>query len=289
VVSLHGGMFDVPAAEAASWTEPTQGTIEWGKLLGWWVGSRRVLDDAAAIICVGEAERIQTQQRFPHKKVVHLPNGVDPDRFATGDGMGFRRTHGIPQDSFVLLTVGRIDPQKNQLFVVKLMRELARIHERMHYLIIGPVTHEGYAKDLESDMAQHELQHRITVIPGLPPGGKALADAYHAANAFVLPSVHEPFGIVILEAWSAGLPVIASRVGGIPSFVVSGRDGLLFDSNDDRSFLGAIEFLVRNPDQAKAWAEAGNRKARTQYDWSVVMERLVALYEEAIRENPLRQ
>ena len=57
VVTLHGGVFDVPAEEAQSLTDPTRGTLEWGKVLGWWVGSRRVLDDAAAILCVGLEEQ----------------------------------------------------------------------------------------------------------------------------------------------------------------------------------------------------------------------------------------
>ncbi len=288
VVSLHGGMFDVPTAEASTWTEPTRGTLEWGKLLGWWVGSRRVLDDAAAIICVGEEERIQTQSRYPTKKVVHLPNGVDPDRFAQGEGRRFRHSHGIEEDSFLLLTVGRIDPQKNQLFVARLIPELATIHERIHYLVIGPVTNEEYGRELDAYIAQSGLHQRITIIRGLPAGGQALADAYHAADAFVLPSIHEPFGIVILEAWAAGLPVMASRVGGILSFVVSGQDGFLFPSNDARSIVDAFRFLVQHPDEAKAWAESGKRKARTEYGWDVIVGRLVALYQDAIRENPLR-
>jgi len=70
VVSLHGGVFDVPDEEAETWTTPTEGTFEWGKILGWWVGSRRVLDDAAAILCVGEEEQRQTQQHFPNKRVI---------------------------------------------------------------------------------------------------------------------------------------------------------------------------------------------------------------------------
>ena len=128
VVSLHGGVFDVPDEEAETWTAPTQGTLEWGKILGWWVGSRRVLDDAAAILCVGEEERRQTQQRFPDKKVLHLANGVDPDSFLTGDKDGFRNAYHIPSDACVIVTVGRIDPQKNQIFAIDLLPELIKIN-----------------------------------------------------------------------------------------------------------------------------------------------------------------
>jgi len=288
VVSLHGGLFDVPTAEAQSWTAPAEGAYEWGKLLGWWVGSRRVLDDAAAIICVGEEERAQTARHYPQKKVVHLPNGVDPERFAKGDGDAFRSLHGIPHNAFVVLTVGRIDPQKNQLLLLKVFPQLCRVHSALHGLIIGPVTNEPYHDKLVQEMKGQGIADRITVIAGLESSSQALVDAYHAADVFLLPSIHEPFGIVILEAWAAGLPVVASRVGGIPSFVVSGEDALLFEVEDERTLLDAFQTLVRDPDVGARIAHNGRQKARNEYSWDRVTERLVAIYEEAVRENPLR-
>src|SRR5260370_42015880 len=102
-----GGFFIVPAGEAQTWTAPAKGTFEWGKALGWWVGARRVLDDAAAIICVGEKEQEEAQRHYPRKKVVHLPNGGYAHGFATGDGASFRVRLGSAADAFVVLTVGR--------------------------------------------------------------------------------------------------------------------------------------------------------------------------------------
>jgi len=289
VVSLHGGLFDVPSAEAQSWTAPAKGSYEWGKFLGWWVGSRRVLDDASAIICVGEEERAQTARHYPHKKVVHLPNGVDPDRFSRGNGDAFRSQHGIPHNAFVVLTVGRIDPQKNQLLLLKAFPELSKIHAALHGLIIGPVTNEPYYEKLLQEMKSQGLTDRITIVAGLEANSQALVDAYHAADLFLLPSIHEPFGIVILEAWAAGLPVVASNVGGIPSFVISGEDALLFDVQNEERLIEAFQKLVENPDAAVRIARNGQQKARSEYSWDHVTERLVTIYEEAIRENPLRK
>lgn len=288
IVSLHGGLFDVPAAEAQSWTAPAEGSYEWGKLLGWWVGSRRVLDDAAAIICVGEEERAQTQRHYPHKKVLHLPNGVDPERFAKGDGDAFRSQHGIPHNAFVVLTVGRIDPQKNQLLLLNALPQLSSIHSAVHGLIIGPVTNQPYHEKLLAEIKDQGIADRITLIAGLDASSQALVDAYHAADVFLLPSIHEPFGIVILEAWAAGLPVVASKVGGVPSFVVSGEDALLFDVQDAKGLLDAFQTLVETPEVGARIARNGWQKARNEYSWDRVTERLVQIYEEAIGENPLR-
>jgi glycosyltransferase involved in cell wall biosynthesis len=289
VLSLHGGLFDVPAEEAATWTEPTRSALEWGKLLGWWVGSRRVPDDAAAIICVGEEERRQTQACYPNNKVIHLPNGVDPDRFSYGEGQAFRQRFGIPSDAFVILTVGRIDPQKNQLLVLQTLRELIDINPKTYCLIIGPITNQDYYDRIMKFIEEHELKGIVRVISGLEAGSQSLTDAYHAADVFVLPSVHEPFGIVILEAWASGLPVLASRVGGIPSFVIPHQDGLLFESNNRDSLVEVFKLLCDHPEEMLKIAEAGKRKASSQYSWDAITSRLINLYEEAVRENSLRQ
>jgi glycosyltransferase involved in cell wall biosynthesis len=129
----------------------------------------------------------------------------------------------------------------------------------------------------------------VTIIPGIPSDSPDLVDAYHAADVFLLPSVHEPFGIVILEAWSAGLPVIASRVGGIPYFVSDGEDGLLFEPEDGSTLLKAYQALVADQALVLRLGAAGRKKAREEYDWDVITKKLVGIYEEVIQENSLRQ
>ena len=289
VVSLHGGMFDVPAEEAETWTAPTEGTFEWGKILGWWVGSRSVMDDAAAIICVGQEEQRKTQERFPNKNVLHLANGVDPEHFQQGNGPEFRKKYHIPQEAYVIVTVGRIDPQKNQLFQINTLPELIKINPRVHLLIIGSVTNESYHSRLMEAIQGSGLENHVTVIKGLDAGGQDLVDAYHASDLFLLPSVHEPFGIVILEAWAAGLPVMASRIGGIPSFVEDGKDGLLFKKNNTGEFLTAFETLTKSPEKALQLSNSGNIKACGMYSWDQITRDLIRIYEEAIRENPFRK
>ncbi len=289
VVSLHGGLFDVPVEEAATWTEPTNNAYEWGKILGWWVGSRRVFDDASAIICVGEEERVQTQRQYPGKKVILLPNGVEPSLFSSGDGKAFRIKNNIPAEAYVMLTVGRIDPQKNQLSLVKIFNDICMINDSAHLVIIGPVTNQGYYDKIMRQVTSLGLDSRITVIPGLDANSADLCNAYHSADLFILPSIHEPFGIVILEAWASGLPVVASRIGGIPSFVLHREDGILFEPNNSPDMLEAIRFVMDNPEEAKKISIEGKKKAVTQFSWDIITNRLIEIYEEAIRENPFRK
>jgi glycosyltransferase involved in cell wall biosynthesis len=279
-------VYDVPASEAATWTAPAKNALEWGKLLGWWVGSRAVFDDAAAILCLGPEEQGRVAAAHPGKRVVVLPNGVDPGRFARGDRAGFRRRWGIEDASRVLLTVGRIDVQKNQIFAVRAFAEIAASDPSLRLVLIGPVTSEAYRFLLDAAIRETGLGSRITVIPGL--GHADLVDAFHGADVFLLPSTHEPFGIVVLEAWASGLPVLASRVGGIPSFVEDGRDGLLFEPGDLPGFLRAWRALDADAELGRALGAAGRFKAVNRFSWDAITKRLEALYEEVIRENPLR-
>lgn len=281
VLSLHGGLFDVPEHEARSWTEPTRGAFEWGRALGWWVGSRRVEADASAIICLGEEERRRVEQAWPHVPVHLLPNGVDSDRFARGDGAGFRQRNGIPADAWLVLTVGRIDRQKNQRAAVEALDMLRRSHPEAHLCLVGPVTSPTYRQDVLDLVKARGLEPHVTICSQV--GGDDLVDAYHASNAFLLPSDHEPFGIVILEAWSAGRAVVATRVGGVPSFVRDGEDGILVPPADPAAMAQALAGLAAEPGRALLLGARGVGRARAEFDWSQITRRLVGIYEEAQR------
>ena len=212
VISVHGGVIDVPKSEADTWTNPTRGTIEWGKVLGFWYGSRRVFDDAAAIMCVDYEETAKMAARYPGKRVLHLPNGVDPQRFAGGDRARFRARFGLAEDTTMLLNVSRIDHQKNQQLAVDILARLLAEDKLVHLVLIGPVTNPAYHDELQKTISSQGLGDRVTIIPGLPPGDPLLADAYQAADAFLLTSLHEPFGIVILLIFALGAAVVSLAI-----------------------------------------------------------------------------
>lgn len=285
VISLHGGIHDVPDSEIASCIEPGKNTLEWGKLLGMLTGSRRVLRDAAAIICVGHREYLETRRMYPNNRVVHLPNGVDHQRFSQGNGIRFRQQYNIPQLAPLALTVGRIDPQKNQYNMILNWPQILKSNPKAHLLMIGAITNENYHQKLLNTIEELKLKDNVHIINGLDPVGKDLTDAYHAADVFVLPSVHEPFGIVILEAWSAGLPVIAANVGGIRHLVKNNVDGLTYETGDNSQLVSHVTNLFQNKSLAFKLAEAGTRKVERQYDWSHICRQLTGLYYDVIN-NP---
>ncbi len=282
VVSLHGGIFDVPTAELDDLTKPIQGKFEWGKPFGALLGARRVLDDADHVICVGESESVKARQELDHDRVSYLPNGVDCQRFSQGNPTAFRERFSIPRDAFLIINMGRIDSQKNQL---GLLEGFAKFHAQTpnaRLLLIGPVTQPAYEAKLQAYIAANDLSSAVQIIPGLGNDSNSLVDAYHAADAFVLASRHEPFGIVVLEAWCAARPVIASRVGGLQSLIREGETGLFFDpdaTDAANQLAAALVLLHKDSALRQRLGEAGKEEAFAHYDWSRITDRLEKIYQ----------
>ena len=284
VVSLHGGVFDVPAAEVDSMTAPIRGKREWGKIFGALFGSRRLLDDADHVVCVGQSELEKARRELSHDRVTYLPNGVDTRRFAEGDGAAFRAQHGIAGDAFVVLNISRIDAQKNQILLVEAFAQLAAEERSAVLVLIGPETQPAYATELRATIARLGLAERVKLLPGLPGGSNDVVNAYHACDAFVLPSRHEPFGIVVLEAWSAGKPVVTSDLGGLRTLVAHERTGLKFDSNASDAVEQLAAHLVRlsrEPETRHRLAAEGRAEACKHYDWEQINTRLETIYRAA--------
>jgi glycosyltransferase involved in cell wall biosynthesis len=284
VVSLHGGIFDVPAAELSDLTKPIQGKIEWGKPFGALLGARKVLEDADHVICVGDSEAQKAKATLPHDRVSYLPNGVDCQRFITGDGRRFREQFGIATDAFLVVNISRIDSQKNQL---GLLEAFARFHAATpsaRLVMIGPETQPAYADQLRAFIAANQLGEAAMIIPGLSNESGLLIDAYHAADTFVLSSRHEPFGIVVLEAWCAGTAVIASRVGGLQKLIRDGETGFFFDPDSQDAAIqlaGHLTKLYNDPQLRRRVGEAGRAEALAHYDWTRIGAQLETLYQQA--------
>lgn len=277
VVSIHGGVFEVPSEEMEAMQRPVAGKFDWGRPLGALLGSRTLLERADLVLCVGENEAKAARLRLGHDRIAHLPNGVDCQRFAGGNGSAFRKKHGIPETDFLVLNIARIDAQKNQLGLVEAFLQLyASGRHQVRLVLVGPETQADYARRLRERIASSGLADRILLLPGLPPDSLDLPDAYDACDVFAMPSMHEPFGIAALEAWSAGKAVVAAAVGGLAGLIDDGRTGLLCRAPGDLTrHLGNI---YDSPAYARELGRIGREEAQRHYDWSAIHDRLESLY-----------
>ena len=272
VISLHGGGANVPTVEAKSLKAPTRGRLPWGKLLDYAFGwTRRVPEDFGGIVCVGEDEYERYRAKHPH--VMFLPNGVDTALFggqvATADKPDHPTTQ--PPNHLTILCVARIDRQKNQMALVE---HLSR-HPGRKLRLVGPVTQPDYREELERRAAELGVADRVAFVGALKPGSPELLAEYRAADIFVLASRHEPFGIVVLEAWAAGLPVAASDVGGLGRLCAAHpRAAAVFAPGD----AAALDAAVDKAFAERAEMSAAGVAAAKEYDWSVLAARLVDFY-----------
>jgi glycosyltransferase involved in cell wall biosynthesis len=281
VVTLHGGVFDGPAAEQEQVTGTQAGHFEWGKIFGMLFRSRQILDEADAVICVGYGEYEKARAALSHERVHHLGNGVDAARFAKGDGAEFRRTHGIPEEAVVLACYSRFDPQKDQRCLVEAFDQLAGANPLLHLVMAGPCTVPLYLAKLDSRIAASPFAARIHRLGSIDSSGTALPDAYHGCDIFVLPSRHEPFGIVVLEAWSAGKPVVAASVGGLRNLIRDGVNGFLVPGGDAAAMAARIRELARSAELRASMGRAGCELARESYTWAKIADETERIYQAA--------
>ena len=273
VVSLHGGGANIPGEEAKSLMAPTRGRLPWGKaidiLMGW---TRRVPEDFDGIVCVGEDEAEKYRGRHDH--VMYLPNGVDCRLF---EGMSRESLAPLmPKTSLSLLCVARIDRQKNQMMLVEWLARNPQATVRL----VGPVTQPDYRAEIEARAEQLGVSGRLSFAGALKPASEELLREYANADVFVLPSRHEPFGIVVLEAWAAGLPVVASDVGGLGRLCAAHPEAAVTFSPGDINALDDALRRVGGDEALRGRMSAAGRAAAAEYDWRKLAKRVVDFYAE---------
>src|SRR5258706_2204484 len=198
VLTIHGGVFDIPQRLKESFDQPIGG-IEWGRDFGLLLPSRRVLDDVDAIITCNEREAARIQEKFPRKRVHVQAHGVHVATF-------MRDCRHVALEAFpfllkkrLLLCVGRIDPVKNQGWVIEQMSALIRRHPDAVLLLAGACTDQAYGAAIEKRIRELGLQENVVLAGAFQPNDPCLIGLMQQAAAVLLPSISETFGLVILE------------------------------------------------------------------------------------------
>jgi len=211
---------------------------------------------------VGEDARVHT-----------IVNGVDVAPFAAaGDGAGVRLAHGIRDDARVCGIVARLTEAKDHATLFAAVDLLRADFPDVRCLVVG----DGELRDpLEADVSSRGLQGVVHFA-----GARSNVHDYLAAmNVFVLSSVTEGLAMTLLEAMAAGLPVVATRVGGNPEAIDEGVTGLLVPASDPRALAEAIAALLSDPERARTMGGAGRRRVDASFSLAAMTARYQAVYE----------
>ena len=263
--------------------EPAEGPVSTRVLT-----ETEIMTWADKVIAATPAERAQLLWLYRVRRgaIEVIPPGVDLVRFHPTDREAALRAIGCPASKKLLLFVGRIEPLKgiDTLFeaLALLKRQFRDLPDDLVLSIIGG------NPDASDDPEMERLKERCRVL-GLADrvvflGAKdqdVLNKYYAAAEALIMPSDYESFGMVALEAMACGTPVIASEVGGLAFLVQDGRNGYLVPVREPAVLADRIRRLLQNPEKRAAMARYARLNAEG-YGWPHIANRLLAVFEELL-------
>jgi glycogen(starch) synthase len=229
-----------------------------------WLGQR-----SAAVVTCSEAMRTETTGLFDLSpaRVTVVPNGVDaaawraqPDTALRGDGP-------------LLVFAGRLVHEKGVGTLLQALPALRRTHPGLRLAVAGT----GFIGDeLRAEARRLRVARAVSWLGFLDPDD--LAPVLAAADAVVVPSHYEPFGIVALEAAAAGAPAAVAEVGGLRDLAAAGVASTSFAARDPRALADAVSALLADPGRARA-AERGRQRVLRDYTWAAVAARTAAVYD----------
>jgi glycosyltransferase involved in cell wall biosynthesis len=229
---------------------------------------------SAADYSLAPSKLIQQDMRDIGVKRVGLwKRGVDPERFDPrfrSAEMRAALSDGHPDDT-VLIYVGRLSSEKQ----IDHLKPVLEAVPGTRLAIVG----NGPAREaLEAQFAGTNTKFMGYMT------GEPLSQAYASADMFVFPSALETFGLVVVEAMAAGLPVVASRVGGVRDVVAEGQTGYTFDAGDIDGLINGVRQISASRERMAEMGRAARAFAETQ-TWPAMMDEVIGIYERLIIER----
>jgi alpha-maltose-1-phosphate synthase len=254
---------------------------------------KTAIEAADAVIAVSAGMRADVLSAYPavdpaRVHVVH--NGIDTALFTPSPEPAMLTALGLDPSRPVVVYVGRITRQKGLTHLLRAMRSVRR-QAQLLVCASAPDTPQ-IATEVEAEVAALG-DHGFDVLwlrDPLPRND--LVRLLSSASVFVCPSVYEPLGIVNLEAMACGIPVVASKVGGIPEVVVGGETGVLvpYVAGEATAFEAglatAIDAVLDDPGRAREMGAAGRARAESEFSWPSIAEQTLAIYSSVLAANP---
>ena len=226
------------------------------------------------------ADQMVEYFRLPIDKVDMVPNGVivGPDLFnEPRERQTFRRRF-VADDEHLVFYVGRIVYEKGLQVLIDAWPQIAgQARARLVIAGIG-----SYLELLQAQVADRGLSDQISFIGFI--ADEEREQLYRVADVAVLPSLYEPFGIVALEAFATGCPLVVSATGGLSEVVQHGTTGLLVPPGDYIALAGAILETLSQPQAARARAAIARALVQERYNWPQIARETLQIYERVLTE-----
>jgi glycogen(starch) synthase len=245
------------------------------KLVGGWCERRGEQRADQVIVLTPRLAGILTAHGVPADRVRVIPSGVRPALFAVpgrADPLA-----GLPRPRVVFL--GRLHEQKN---VDLLLRAAARLHHPAHVVVAGDGPERRRLEELHRRLG---LVGRVTFLGFVDH--EVVPALLRRADMLVLPSRYEELGTAMVEAMQSGVPVVATRTGGIPGVVQDGVSGRLVEPGDVDGLARALDDLLADPGQRRRLGERGRHRT-VEFRWDRLAVQVLDVYRSALRERTAR-
>ncbi|MDD5078151.1 MAG: lipopolysaccharide heptosyltransferase II [Candidatus Omnitrophica bacterium] len=211
----------------------------------------------------------------PHDRIRLIPRSVDLEKFRYLDPRDKRK------EDFNVGIIGRITPLKGHLYFIKAMAHIYRQVPRLKIWIVGdaPASKESYKEELQVLVRRLGLWH-CTEFLGTQRDIPGIME--HLDLVVLSTTTHEAFGRVVVEAQAAGVPVVATRVGGVIDIIEDGKNGLLVPPADPRSMSEAVMRIFKDPQLARTLAEKAYLKVKEKYNVELMVKNTLDVYREAL-------
>jgi len=236
----------------------------------------RLLRDATKVIALNQMEAQQYEYMGVHEeKIVIIPNGINLSEYTDLPSIGsFKKKFNVSEDVKIVLCLGRIHWIKGIDILVKAFKDVVEEFEGIRLVIVGP--DDGYLSEIKVLIRALKMEDDVLLIG--PLYGRDKLEAFVNAEIYVLPSRYEAFGISVLEAYSCGIPVIASRVEGLSYLVIDSVTGLLFDPGNIKQLTSSILYLLNNKDEAREMGLRGMKFVKENFSIEKVVDMVEQTY-----------
>jgi glycosyltransferase involved in cell wall biosynthesis len=245
---------------------------------------RFILHHSTALVACSKSLAAEVSQLASGSAVpIHvIHNGLDVQRFISGVDRRHALPSGLRRRDFIV-TVAKFEHRKG---LDVLLRAFATVRQAMPWVALALIGRSGNAEaELRSLANELGAAGDIFFLESIPHGQVGLF--LETAKVFCLPSRSESFGIAILEAGAYSLPVVASRVGGIPEILNDGETGLLVDPDDDIALAFALHRVLADADFARVLGERLHRQVVETFSWKRSYEQYAALVSTAHHSRPI--
>jgi glycosyltransferase involved in cell wall biosynthesis len=222
---------------------------------------------------------LQRYLRVKEEKIRTIHNGVDTERFSPDIGNGGALSY-FPSDRPVVLFTGRFVATKGINILVDAIPKVVEAIPKAFFMFVGGGDYKPYQSYLES----HGVDRHNFLFKGYIPESE-LPKAYSSSTLYVAPTIYEPLGIRILEAMSCGLPVVASKVGGIPEIISDGQTGFLIHPNDSKALSERIIELLNDEDLAHRLGRNARTRVVEEFSDKKMARKTLGFYRQVLDNN----